>query len=136
MALDLKIFESVNGLLSGCTWPHPDFVEGEYSLVQQITKCLLTNPGEDQFDPSYGSGLRVEIQGVPGQDVEKAKKIFSAALQKIMSDLKSPDIADPVERLADLRLRNLQYDMLSTSWLADVEVETEAGSTFVISSTV
>jgi hypothetical protein len=48
MAYDLKILDSVNGDLSAQTWPHPDYVSSVYSLVQQIFKCLVTNPGEDQ----------------------------------------------------------------------------------------
>jgi len=128
MAYDLKILESVNGLLSGTTWPNPDFVEGTYALVQRIHKCLLTNPGEDQFDPGYGSGLRRDIQGIAGQEIEKAKSVVIAALQKVKGDLNDPTLKDPAERLLDLRLTSLDYDQLSTGWNVHVEVQTDVGT--------
>jgi hypothetical protein len=131
MSLDIKFLESTNGILSGTTWPHPDFVEGIYSLTQQITKCLLTNAGEDMFDPTYGSNIRADIAGIPGQDIESAKRVFSGALQKIIADLKNPKTSDPAERLVDLRLISLKYDPISTTWLSEVEVETEE-TTFTI----
>lgn len=136
MALDLKIFESVNGgQLSGSTWPKPDAVAGEYSLVQLITKCLLTDPGQDIFDTEYGAGLRRNIRGIPGQDVDRGKTAVNSALQKCKLDLLKSTATDPTERLLDLRLLSMVFDPIQTTWLVEVEVETEA-SVFPLPLTV
>ena len=128
MAYDLKFLESVNGLLSGTTWPNPDFVEGTYALIQRIHKCLLTNPGEDQFDPGYGSGLRRDILGIAGQQLERARSVVIASLQKVKGDLTDPTLIDPAERLVDLQLTKMEYDPLMTAWHIHVDVVTDAGT--------
>jgi len=128
MANDLKFIESQNGLLSGSTWPNPDFVDGTYALVQRITKCLLTNPGEDVFDPGYGSGLRNDIRGIAGQEIEKASQVVMGALKRVVENLSNPNLEDPAERLTGLQLLKLEYDPIQTAWSLDVEVSTEASS--------
>ncbi len=127
--LDLKILDSVNGDLSAQTWPDPAFVSSVYSLVQQIYKCLVTNPGEDQFDPTYGSGLRAQIIGLNGQESERVKQVVGTALQKVRDDLTSgPQSDDPTERLVNLELLGLQFNPNDTSWSVQVNVITEAGT--------
>lgn len=131
MALDLKYIESVNGVLSGSTWPRPDYTEGLYSLVQKIVKCLLTNPGDDAFDPNFGSGLRKQIIGLTGQDTDRAKQVLSGALQKVKTDLIDPSVVDPAEQIVDLQVRSMQYDPVGTSWNAEVDLVTAATTTTV-----
>ena len=129
MALDLKFLSSAkSGVLSGSTWPDPFEVESTYGLVQKITKCLLTNSGEDQFFPNYGSNLRRNLAGIPGQNVDQAKGIFSAALGKVVSDLSNPGETDPSSQLISLDLKTLTYSPVSTGWIAEVIVTTSAGT--------
>lgn len=128
MANDLKVVESVNGMLSGQTWPYPDFVDGTYSLVQKIYKCLLSNPGDDIFDPSYGSGLRRNILGISGQETEKASQVFSDAFKRVVDNLADPAITDPTQRLVSLQMTSLEFDAEHTTWIVEVNVRTDAGS--------
>lgn len=135
MARDVKIVEDRGGVLIPSTWPSPDTVSGEYALVQRIVKNLLTVPGEDAFDPAWGSGLSDALLGIPGQDTTSATRAASRSIQKCASDLMSSQPADPAGRLTNLRLVEVVYDMDSTSWVLSVQVATEE-RTFTIDTGV
>lgn len=127
MAYDVKILDlAADGSMIAATWPHPDIVEGEYALVQRIVKNLLTELGEDQFDPDWGSGIASALLGLAGQQQEQAEQASTSALQKCQRDLLSSQPADPAGRLVSLRLRSITYDITSTSWVLEVDVETES----------
>lgn len=132
MPLDLKIVQlGSSGVLQGGTWPNPDFVEGEYNLIQRIFKNLMTNPGEDMFDPAWGSGLRESIRGIPGQNINDAKRAISAVLRRCLEDVSKSLSTDPAERLKDLRLETLEYDANLAAWTCTVAVVTEANETVI-----
>ena len=133
MGNDLKFVESVNGMLSGQTFPNPDYVSGQYALVQKIFKCLLTNSGEDVFDPTYGSGIRKSLESIPGQDVTAASTAASACLKFVVSSLTDSSVTDPAEQLLALSLLSISYDPVSTSWILEVQV-TSGTSTFTITT--
>lgn len=127
MPLDIKFLEESNGYLVGSMWPNPDQVEGSYSLGQLITKCLLTNPGDDAFDPAYGAGLKRALQGIPGQHVDEATQAITAVVEKVKADLASTrSSSDAEERLSDLRLISVAYDIDSTAWLIELLVVSDA----------
>ena len=128
MPLDLKIVQSgLNGSLLGGTWPNPDYVDGEYNLVQRIYKNLLTKPGDDMFDPDWGSALRERVQGIPGQNVNKARAAVVSALKKCADDIISSLVSnDPAERLRDLGLDTIEYDVTRAAWICAVSVTTDA----------
>ena len=125
MPRDLKVVEPREGLLFAFTWPRPFAVEGVENLVQRIVKNLHTAPGEDEFDPDWGSDLRGLIQGIPGQDLEGARHAVSSALRKCETDLSEDQPDDPAQRLVGFTLDDLAYDPDTTSWRARVIVETE-----------
>lgn len=128
MPLDLKIIqESSSGSLVGGTWPNPDFVDGEYNLIQRIVKNLLTFPGTDLFDPTWGSGLRESIQGIAGQNVDIAKKAIVQSLKKCVDDISQ---SLPGE-LQDLRLETLEYDATEAAWRCAVTVVTPTTATLI-----
>ena len=128
MPEDLKIFDLVGGnqTLVGSVWPGSSRVDGQYSLVQKITKCLLSAPGESEYDPDYGADIRRAIRGVSGQEVSRARKLVSASLSKVLEDLGDDTPTDPEQQLLDLRLVSLEYDQLATSWIVLLEVDTAA----------
>jgi hypothetical protein len=128
MALDLKIIqETPSGSLAGGTWPNPDFVDGEYNLIQRVVKNLLTFPGTDLFDPTWGSGLRESIRGIPGQNVDVAKKAIVSCLKKCVDDISQSLPGD----LQDLRLETLEYDANEAAWLCAVTVVTPTNATII-----
>lgn len=128
MPEDLKILEPVgaNQTLRAQIWPHPARVDGSYSLVQRITKCLLTAPDENEADPEFGADLQGAVAGIAGQEDNRAKQAVSTALRKCLDDLRIDPPDDPEQRLVALRLLDLVYAPEDTSWRATVEVETEA----------
>lgn len=117
-----------NGALFGAAWPNPSGISGEYNLVQRIYKSLLTDPGDDQFDPAWGSGLSAGLRGIPGQQLQAATKAVTTALTKCEADIKAALGAstDPNERLQRLHLDSLEFDFTLASWRASVTVETDA----------
>jgi hypothetical protein len=128
MPEDLKIFDLVgnNSTLVGSIWPGSARVDGEYSLIQKIAKCLLTRPGESEYDPDFGADIRAAIRGLSGQEIDTARKIISSSLSKVLEDLGRDLPDDPAQRLRDLRIADLTYEAETTSWVVAVEVETDA----------
>lgn len=127
MPVDMKFIstENAGGQLQAQLWPRPAYAEGLFSLVQKIYKCLLTKPGISEADPDFGADLIGAVQGISGQEINRAEEAVAGALQKCVSDLAVDPPNDPAQRLIALRLVLLEYDTTSTAWLIDVEVETE-----------
>jgi hypothetical protein len=139
MPTDLKIVSVLSsGALTGATWPDPVAVSGEYNLVQRIYKNLICNPGDDDFDTEWGSGLQAKIQGIAGQQVERAKQAVMEALRKCEDDIKDSFSAstDPAERLNRLSLESLEYDFNLAAWRVEVFAETDANTVVPITVTV
>jgi hypothetical protein len=131
MPLDLKIIDSSNGTLFPCTWPNPDFVDSTYSLVQKIYKNLRSIPGSDEFDPTWGCDLPGALFGIDGGDPNSAKKAAVACFVKCLRDLQDSPPDQPEQQLVSLSIVSMAYDVSTTSWNLQVQVETRAGSTTI-----
>lgn len=130
MPLDLKVLSVTgSGRLVGATWPRPDFIEGNYNLIQRIYMNLVTEQGDVEDDPEWGSGLRSALLVIPGQHVDRARQVASAVLTKCRLDLQSNPSTDPDERLVDLRLESIEFSTDIVSWIMTCTVVTEAGTT-------
>ena len=101
-----------NNVLAGQTWPAPTVVS---SLISKIYKCLLTEPGSDAFDPTYGGGLRSALRGVPGQNTLQAATAATNVLNAVQSNLKD-------EGLNSLQLNLIAFNVSSLSWNISVLV--------------
>lgn len=134
MPRDLKTVEVFeDGSVRPRTWPYVAVVDGEYGLVQRIVMNLLTNPGDDLFDPEWGAGLSRAIRGIPGQELELARKAVSAAVAKCAEDLAQATAAFPPEgRLLELSLEDLHYDPERAAWVCGIDVVTAANAHLVI----
>ena len=130
MALDLKIVTiSPQGQLAAYTWPNPAFVEGTYALVQRIYKNLMTIPGQDAFDPSWGSDLKGPLFNTPlGGDTDDARHAIAGVIQKCEMDIQSDPTDDPRQQLLSLRLLDAGYDVSATAWNISLEATTRAGA--------
>lgn len=128
--LDLKFIEADGTRLGGGIWPQSDSAAGLYSLIQKIVLCMITEPGDDIFDPEFGGGLRSAVRGIAGQETERAKTAVATVLARVSSLLKTPT-DDPEEQLIDLRLRSVTFDMGTLSWLVEVDVITAANQTTI-----
>jgi hypothetical protein len=124
MAADLQIVSfSPTGRLRAVSWPDPAFVDGDYSLVQRLFKCLMTDPGDDEADPDWGAGLMTRLLGIPGNDLSAASEAVGSALRKAEDDLRG---SFPV--LLSLTARSISFDVGATEWLVDVLLTTTTGS--------
>lgn len=127
MPLDLLIVKAdVNGSLVAATWPDVDFVDGAYNLVQKIYKNIMTAPGQDQFDPSWGSDIRSALLGVRFNDLSTARLTIQGVFQKCKLDLQSDPPTDPTLRVTDLWLSSMDFDQANLAWNIAVQVYTEA----------
>jgi hypothetical protein len=127
MPLDLLIVQAdANGALFPATWPSVDFVDGAYSLVQKIYKNLMTVPGQDQFDPTWGSDVRGHMLGTRFNDNAAARIAMQGVLQKCTLDLQSDPPADPAMRVINLFLSDMTFDSGNLAWNVSVQVYTEA----------
>lgn len=128
MPLDMKVMALSGDRLVGSTWPNPAEVSGTYNLIQRIYMNLLTEAGEVEDDPNWGSGLRAALLPIPGQLRDNAKHAASTVLAKCRSDLQSNFSSDPAERLVDLRLDDIQFSGDIAAWMLTVTVVSEVSS--------
>jgi hypothetical protein len=128
MPLDMKVLALVGDQFVASTWPNPAEVSGTYNLIQHIYMNLLTEPGEVEDDPEWGSGLRGALLPIPGQNLDQAKQAAAAVLTKCRADLQSNFSSDPAERLVDLRLQSIQFSTDVAAWMLVVTVVSEVSS--------
>ena len=127
MPLDLLIVKADStGALTAATWPDVDFVDSSYNLVQKIYKNMMTVPGQDQFDPSWGCDIRGALLGVRFNDLSTARLTIQGVFQKCKLDLQSNPPSDPSLRVTDLWLSEMNFDEQSLAWNIAVQVYTEA----------
>lgn len=129
MPLDIKILTvSSDGSLHDQTYPVPDKADGQYSLVQKIVKNLKTDPGQDEQDPGWGSGLFSRLFGIPSQQVDAATNAATGALLKCTRDITSAQPADRSLQVLDIHLLSLEYNDATTAWDVAIEVVTSGGT--------
>jgi len=128
MPLDMKVLALDGSRLVASSWPNPAEVSGTYNLIQHIYMNLLTEQGEVEDDPEWGSSLRSSLLPIPGQLVEQAKQAAAAVLSKCKKDLQSNHSSDPAERLVDLRLVSIEFASDVAAWALVVTVVSEVSS--------
>lgn len=128
MPLDMKVIALSGNRLVASAWPNPAEVSGSYNLIQHIYMNLMTETGEVEDDPEWGSSLRTSLLPIPGQFKEKAMHAASVVLAKCKKDLQSNHSPDPAERLVDLRLESIEFLSDVAAWAMSVTVVSEASS--------
>jgi hypothetical protein len=127
MPLDLLIVQAdEQGRLFPATWPAVDFVDASYNLVQKIYKNMMTVPGQDQFDPAWGSDVRGALLGTRFNDTSAARLAMQGVAQKCTLDLQSDPPADPELRVTSLWVSDMTFDDQSLAWNIAIQVYTEA----------
>lgn len=96
-------------------------VDGDVGLVQMIYKNLHTVPGDDEFDPAWGSGLFAALSGKTGADTADAAQIAANALSKAVLDL------GPTYPGLRLRLTDITFNQSALEWALQVTLSTAAG---------
>lgn len=128
MPLDMKIITLSGDRLIASSWPNPAEVSGGYNLIQHIYMNLMTETGEVEDDPEWGSSLRSSLLPVPGQMHERAKQAATIVMAKCKKDLQTNRSPDPAERLVDLRLESVEFLSDVAAWSLSVTVVSEAAS--------
>lgn len=92
----------------------PQTVEGEFKLVQQFIKVLMTTPGSDVFDKKTGGNLQNWVgQNTPTSNpsvlvAKTTLKIIQAGL--MFSARQGWGQLPPTERLSDVEVLSVNYD--------------------------
>ena len=128
MPLDLKVMSTDGTSLYGATWPNPAEVSGSYNLIQRIYLNLLTEAGEVEDAPSWGSSLRSSILPIPGQSIDAAMAAATAVVSKCQADIQSNTSPDPAERLVSLRLASITFSDTLAAWQIAITIVSEVAS--------
>jgi hypothetical protein len=135
MPLDMKVMTVSGDQLVGQTWPNPAEVSGSYNLIQRIYLNLLTEEGEVEDDPTWGSSLRSSLLPIPGQLIDQAMAAASAVVSKCQADIQSNSSPDPAERLVSLQLASITFDGTNAAWVVSVTIVSEVASNTIQLST-
>ena len=116
----------------------PIQVSGIDSLIQIVTKTILTTPGRDVFAPSYGGGLRAVLSSTTGvTELDGAKADIGIVVMKTMSDIQEAqdtgiDVISAGGRLNSLTLERVDFDAQTGTWEIDIGVLSEAGESATV----
>ena len=126
--LDIKVLTLANGSLVPKIMDTSVYVSGLPLLIQHIVKCLLTEPGQDRFDPDFGAGIRTALPTLynPSQ-MDRVKMLATEAILKCEKQLKEDDstVNTPAEeRLDSLHLRNVEFDPNGPGWVLGLTLKT------------
>jgi phage baseplate assembly protein W len=108
-------------------------VRGIETLLQKITKILLTVMGSDLYNTNYGSNLQVFLGYGPQREQEMSSYVSMAVSQAeelIITDQLDKDLDDS-ERLLDLTLRGVNR-INANDWEIDLFVKTAKNETYFL----
>jgi len=115
---------------------------GPFKLAQKVTHSLLTNIGDDIFDPDWGSNLLEVFRMPPSGDTAQTKTAFRLAnmsVKKTQVDVLNQQskmrITDEniSSMLKKLTLKSVTPDLNNNTWEIDIDIETLNGDTLNIS---
>jgi len=106
-------------------------VTGILKLVQTVVKLLLTTPGTDHFAPDTGTIIPGLVRrGVAKSSVQLVKMNITVSIQDLerqIQDLQASQILPDDERLASIEIRRVEFLDVSTEWIIEISVLSEAG---------
>jgi phage baseplate assembly protein W len=108
-------------------------VRGIETLLQKISKILLTVMGSDLYSPNYGSNLQIFLSYGPQQEQEISSYISMAVSQTedlIVTEQLDKDLDDS-ERLIDLTLQAVNK-VNANDWEIEVFVQTAKNETYLL----
>ena len=105
-------------------------------LSQMVVMGLLTTPGSDIFDPTFGGGiLRIFGEGVDLKDRTATTGMVSVAVDKVAKDIierqRNRSLA-PEDKLVGIRLNSVAVDPQSLRLQAEIEVISAAHKSSVL----
>lgn len=108
-------------------------VRGIETLLQKISKILLTVLGSDLYNPNYGSNLQVFLSYGPQQEQEMSSYISMAVSQTedlIITEQLDKQLDDS-ERLVELTLQAVNK-INANDWIIDIFVKTAKNETYLL----
>ena len=105
--------------------------DGIRTLVQRVTKLLLTTPGRDIFAPNIGSGIKKIKRSMSEQQLQDFKRQIAIKIINVRDQiiaLQANVDLPPEEILVDLKIVSVDYSMTSMGWTIILNVISAAGS--------
>jgi phage baseplate assembly protein W len=123
---DIRMLTFENNILVPKVADTTVFLSGTPALVQRVIKCLLTVPGSDRFDPEFGVGVQNVLPKTYNEKLlSKNKMDVTGTIINAEKQIKEEDAqvkSPPSERLDQLYLRELRYDISKTQWVVDISL--------------
>lgn len=116
----------------------PKTISGIEKLSQHVVKMLLTSPGSVARDPTVGGGiLRLFTLPTDTDDHQLGalEQDLAIGISQVEDNILEGQESVPLpsdERLQDLRLDQLEFDVDSVTWTFRIRVISEAGSEFAL----
>jgi len=131
--VDLQVFTQ-KGLFVKPGIPNPaPAIDGSGKLLQYVLKCLLTTPGSDIFNPTWGSGLVNALPDVGAADpngnqaVQNDVAVAVGKCEALILSAQSGENSDPTELLKALTLISCTFSVSQTAWLVSISITSQAG---------
>jgi phage baseplate assembly protein W len=117
----------------GFAGTHTKQIRGVQTLLQKITKLLLTQIGSDLFSPSSGSNVPSYLSSSPSS-VKQMTSYINLAISQIEDSIKveqADQSLEDEERLVSLDLQTVEQ-LNSLDWLIEVFVKTANNDTYLV----
>jgi phage baseplate assembly protein W len=128
---DLRVFVQEDEFIIAGVGRRSTAVQAEGKLIQIVTKCLLTTPGRDIFDPDWGAGIRSILPATATVETEKLPMPeLNIAISKAERDIRESQQnarMTPEEMLHSLILIDLRFNQEKLRWELDLAVKSRAG---------
>ena len=128
---DLRVFVQEEDFIIPGVGRRSTAIQGQGKLIQLVTKCLLTTPGRDIFDPDWGAGIRSILPAVATKETEKAPLAeINIAISKAERDIRASQQntrMSPDEILHSLTVIDLRFNETELRWELDLSVKSKSG---------
>ena len=129
---DLRVFTQEQEWIIPGVGRRSTALQGGGKLMQLVVKCLLTTPGRDIFDPSWGVGLKSVLPAVATKETEKVvMPEVSLAIAKANRDIIQSQVGTllkPDEMLESLTLLDLRFNQEQLRWELDLAIKAKSGT--------
>lgn len=126
---DLRILTFENNVLVPKIADTTVFLSGTPALIQRVIKCLLTIKGQDRFNPEFGASLRQVLPKTYNESLlSKVQTDVNAAIIECEKQIREEDaeVNSPAEeRLNQLYLKDLKYDINKLQWVVDLVLKNQ-----------
>ena len=133
---DIEIFyETDSGRIHPGFGFAPKRITGVRTLLQKVAKLLLTKLGTNTYAPQSGCDLQTFLLSGEVLDEDSFSTYINIALQQVEEYIISQQINETLEdeeRLLELSIQTVTYDVSSRSFIAEVLVLNAKNDTYLV----